>query len=169
MEGVLLPPALKKLTLVSEKRSRWQFYRNCTSPRSILSSRDFATSHMEQSHNHIKRFEGLVLPDGLEELFLVRSINDSLPCVIERVAARHQPCSFSQNYNFIATLDDVAVTVPSSCKTNWQPMVRDQLRACCGLVLMASRRNCRMCVLWFLSASPPCETETVRWLQTAVV
>jgi hypothetical protein len=101
--------------------------------RSILSSRDFATSHMEQSHNHIKRFEGLVLPDGLEELFLVRSIKDSLPCVI-RVPARHQPCSFSQNYNFIATFDDVAVTVPSSCKTNWQPMVRtiDEL----GLALL---------------------------------
>jgi hypothetical protein len=27
---------------------------------------------MDQSHNHIKRFEGLVLPDGLENLFLVR-------------------------------------------------------------------------------------------------
>jgi hypothetical protein len=57
--------------------------------RSILSSRDFATSLMEQSHNHIKRFEGLVLPDGLEELFLVRSTKNSFPCVIH-VAARHQ-------------------------------------------------------------------------------
>lgn len=61
MEGGVLPPALKKLTLVSAERSV-SFHVRCAVP-----SRHFFT----QSHNYMRRFHGLLLPQFLEELYLV--------------------------------------------------------------------------------------------------
>ena len=90
-----------------------------------------------QSHNHMKRFEGLVLPDCLEALYLVRQ-SDPMQLRMRCVrlgfgwAAAFHTCALSfrsclQNYNCIAAIGDVAVNVPPKCSLVWQPKVSRRL------------------------------------------
>lgn len=66
MESGVLPPALKRLTLVSAEHSVFFLFFSSDSKLAL-----FPRVTFKQSHNYMKRFHGLVLPQFLEELYLV--------------------------------------------------------------------------------------------------